>query len=291
MDIVVTGAVGQAGSWTVDHFADAGYEVLGLDVGRPPGDRANVEFRPADVTNQGEILELILDADPDVVIHFAGLRSDRGSGNAIFRTNVQGTYNVLEAAGRTDADVIWASSEAAYGRLFSDNPLEYLPIDESHPTRPRRPYGTSKLLGEEAGKAVSRRYGISVVSMRATYIRYPGEYWTETLDPDDEERLGATKNLWGYVDIRDVLTFIEAAVEADLDGHEAFNVSAVDNRAGAPTRSIVEAVYGSLPEQCDVADEEAVFSTEKARELLDWTPTHRWRDAAEEDAYTPSFLE
>lgn len=291
MDIVVTGAVGQAGSWTVDHFADEGYEVLGIDVRRPPGDRENAEFRPADVTDHGDVLELVLDADPDTVIHFAGLRSDRGSGSAIFETNVQGTYNVLEAAGRTGADVIWASSEAAYGRLLPDNPLEYLPIDESHPTRPRRPYGTSKLLGEVAGEAASRRYGISVVSMRATYIRYPGEYWTGTLDPDDEEQYRPSGNLWGYVDIRDVITFIEAAIETDLDGHEAFNVSAVDNRAGVPTQSIVEAVYGDIPDRCDVADEESVYSIEKARDLLDWTPAHRWRDAAEEEPYTPSFLE
>jgi nucleoside-diphosphate-sugar epimerase len=290
MDIVVTGAVGQAGSWTVEHFAEAGYDVLGLDVRRPPGERENVAFRPADVTDQGEVLELILDADPDVVIHFAGLRSDRGSGNAIFHTNVQGTYNVLEAAGRTGADVIWASSEAAYGRLFADNPLEHLPIDESHPTRPSRPYGTSKLLGEEAGKAAARREGISVVSMRATYIRYPGEYWTGTLDAD-EERLGETKNLWGYVDIRDVIRFFEAVIDAELTGHEAFNVSAADNRAGAPTRSIVEAVYGELPERCDLEGEESVYSTEKARERLGWTPEHRWRDAAEEEPHTPSFLE
>ncbi len=275
----------------MDHFADMGYEVLGLDLRRPPGDRSNVDFRPADVTDQGDVLEFILDADPDTVIHFGGLRSDRGSDNAIFHTNVQGTYNVLEAAGRTDANVIWASSEAAYGRFLPDNPVEYLPIDESHPVRPKRPYGTSKLLGEEAGKAASRRYGISVVSLRATYIRYPGEYWTGILESDDEDRLGESGNLWSYVDIRDVLAFIEAAIETDLDGHEAFNVSAVDNRAGAPTRSIVKAMYGDLPDRCDISGEESIYSIEKARNLLDWTPAHRWRTAAEEESYTPSFLE
>lgn len=127
--------------------------------------------------------------------------------------------------------------------------------------------------------------------MRTTYIRYPGEYWTGTLNPDDEEQLRASGNLWGYVDIRDVITFIETAIEADLDGHEAFNVSAFDNRAGVPTQSVVQAVYGDVPHRCDIADEESLYSIEKARDLLDWTPAYRWRDATEEEPYTPSFPE
>ena len=290
MKLVVTGALGQAGSWHVDHFANEGHEVLAIDLHRPSGTKENVQFRPGDVTEYGEILELILDADPDAVIHFAGLRSDRGAGNEIFRTNVQGTYNVLDAAGRTGADVVWASSEAAYGRLFADNPLEYLPIDESHPTRPRRPYGTSKLLGEEAGRAIARRYDISVASMRATYIRYPGEYWGETVQSDDVE-ISNTKNLWGYVDIRDVISFTESALAANLDGHEAFNVSASDNRAGAPTEEIVKAVYGELPDQCNITGEESVFSLDKAQDRLDWTPEHEWRTAATEPSTTPPFLQ
>lgn len=288
MDFVITGALGQAGSWHVDHFADQGHNVLAIDLRRPSRSKQNVEFRPADVTDYGEVLELILDTDPDAVIHFAGLRSDRGTGNNIFRTNVQGTYNVLDAAGRVGADVVWASSEAAYGRLFADNPLEYLPINESHPARPRRPYGISKLLGEKAACAITRQYGISVVSMRATYIRYPGEYWMETVHSDDVE-IGNTKNLWGYVDIRDVISFTESTLEADIDGHEVFNVSATDNRAGVPTEAIVQAVYGELPDQCEISGEESVFSLEKARDHLGWTPEHEWRTAATEDPITPTF--
>lgn len=290
MDLVITGAIGGVGSWTVDHFADEGYDVLGIDLSRPPNERKNAEFRPADMTDRGAVFDLILDADPDAVIHFAGLRSDRGSDGAIFETNVNGTYNVLEAAGRTGADVIWASSEAAYGRLLPDNPLAYVPIDESHPTRPRRPYGVSKLLAEEAGAGAARRYGISVISMRATYIRYPGEYWEGTADPDADSYDGAFRNIYGYVDIRDVLSFIEAALEADLDGHEVFNVSALDNRAGIPTRTIIETVYGELPEQCDVTGEESVFSIEKAGEELGWRPEHDWRTGTTEAPSTPSFL-
>jgi len=289
-DIVVTGSNGLAGSRAVDYFADSGYQVLGIDLDRPPGERPNAEFRPADVTDAGELYDLLLEADPAYVLHFAGLRSDRGAGNTIFETNVVGTYNVLEAAGRAGADVVWASSEAAYGRLLPDNPLSYAPIDESHPTRPSRPYGLSKRLGEAAASGIARRYGVSVVSMRATYIRYPGNYWEGTADPDADSYDGAFRNLYSYVDIRDVLSFLEATIGADIDGHKVFNVAARDNRAGIPTETIVETVYGRLPERCDLTGEESVFSIRKARTELGWEPRHDWRSAATDEPLDPSFL-
>lgn len=48
--ILVTGSCGGVGSWTVDHFADAGHEVVGVDLRTPPGTRENVDFKAADLT-------------------------------------------------------------------------------------------------------------------------------------------------------------------------------------------------------------------------------------------------
>ena len=290
MKIAVTGATGQAGSWTADHFANSGHDVLGLDLNRPRNPPDTIEFRPIDVTDYGSVLEQFLDTRPDAVIHYAGLRSDRGTGSAVFRTNVEGTYNVLDAAGRVGADVIWASSEAAYGRWLSDNPPEYLPIDEAHPTRPSRPYGLSKRTGEQLADGFVRRHNISVTSIRATYIRYPGEYWTGTLDEDDEVAMANTGNLWSYVDIRDVISFIEAALDSPVSGHEAFNVAARDNRAGVPTIRLVESVYGDGPDQCLIDGEESIFSVDKADEVLGWSPVHTWREAAADEPSRPDWF-
>jgi len=288
MDIVVTGATGQAGSRVTDHFAEQGHEVLGVDRQRPPGERENVEFRPIDVTDYGDILEVILETEPDAVVHFAGLRSDRGAGNHIFETNVAGTYNVVDAAGRVGADVVWASSASVYGRLLPDQIPEYVPIDESHPTRPKRPYTISKHTAETAVESLVCRHDVSVVSMRATYIMYPGWYTSTEIDPDESGY--DNSDLWSYIDVRDVVSFVDAAVQADIDGHEIFNVAAPDNRAGRPTRELLSWVYGDCPESCAVSGEESVYSIEKARDRLDWTPDHDWRTGARETPEPPAFI-
>ncbi len=54
-------------------------------------------------------------------------------------------------------------------------------------------------------------------------------------------------NCWSYVDVRDVATAVAAALDADIGGHEAFNVAAAENYVGRPTAALVEEQWGDLP--------------------------------------------
>ena len=63
-----------------------------------------------------------------------------------------------------------------------------------------------------------------------------------------------------------------------------------DNFLGVPTAAAIEAGYGDLPDECDLGGDESGFSTAKADELLDWEPTHSWRDAEDETVSGPSFV-
>ncbi|WP_440769307.1 NAD-dependent epimerase/dehydratase family protein [Natronorubrum sp. DTA28] len=295
MKLVVTGATGAAGSWIVDHFADAGHEVVGIDLERPPRERENATFLEADLTEQGQALEAILDPEPDAVIHFAGIpRMGITTGTETFLTNVSSAYHVFEAAGRADADVIWASSESLYGMPFAQQPFlpDYLPIDETHPQRPEDGYGASKLVGEELAAKTVRKYGISAASIRPTWIQYPGDYyaideWT-LFDPETADRSGC---FWSYVDIRDVVSIVDAALETDIDGHEPYLAAAPDNGLGRPTADAIEAAFGGLPDDCDLEGEQSAFSTAKARRELDWKPAYSWREAQNEDVDGPAFLD
>ena len=294
MKLVVTGATGAAGSWIVDHFAEAGHQVIGIDLERPPRERENATFLAADLTEQGQAVEAILDPEPDAVIHFAGIpRMGITTGTETFLTNVSSAYHVFEAAGRAGADVIWASSESLYGTAFAAEPFlpDYLPIDESHPQRPEDGYGASKLVGEELAAKTVRKYGVSVASIRPTWIQYPGEYYAidewAPFDPETADRSGC---FWSYVDVRDVVSIVDAALEADIDGHEAYLAAAAENGIGRSTADAVESVFGGLPDDCDLEDEEPAFSTAKARRELDWEPAHSWREAREEAVDGPAFL-
>ncbi|MCU4975473.1 NAD(P)-dependent oxidoreductase [Halobacteria archaeon AArc-m2/3/4] len=292
MVTLVTGALGGIGSWITDRLAARGDRVIAVDTELPNGWRTNVTFRAADLTNQGETWDVILEEEPDTVLHFAGVRSGRIARNRLFDVNVQTTHNVLTAAGEVGADVVWASSERAYG--FPNQRIvmpAYLPIDEEHPRRPVSSYGGSKTVGEDIAGMIARRYDIGIASMRVTWVRFPGEYDPNPVDPSEVTFETASSNFWSYVDVRDVLSFIDAYLKSDVDGHEAFNVSALDNHAGAPTATLIERALGDVPERCDIEGEESVYSIEKAARLLDWEPEHDWRTGATEDPDRPSFLE
>ncbi|ADD05979.1 GalE family epimerase/dehydratase [Natrialba magadii ATCC 43099] len=295
MKIVVTGATGGVGSWLVDHFAAAGHDVLGLDLDRPPRERENATFLAADLTDQGQAWDAILSFDPDAVVHFAaiprvGIEPDAET----FLTNVTSTYHVLEAAGQAGADVVWASSESIYGAVFAAEPWlpEYFPVDEDHPRRPEDPYATSKLVGEDIAAMTARKHDVSVTSIRPSWVTFPGEQQTaaarDQFDPETAEPNG---NFWTYVDVRDVVSIVDAALENASDGHETYLAVAAENFLDRPTAETIETVFGDLPEECALEGDESAFSSAKARAELEWEPTHSWRDAEGEPASGPSFVD
>jgi UDP-glucose 4-epimerase len=290
--VVVTGGRGRSGRWICDRLAGE-YNVICVDLDHPGWEvplRDHIDFRAVDVTEGVEVRDLFSEIDPDAVVHWAALPApERHAGTRVFDTNVSATYNVVDAAGRAGADVVWASSESAYGLAFAEEtPLPaYLPMDEAHPTTPEDPYGTSKVTGEEVAKMVVRRDGVDVASIRPSWIQYPGEY--NCRDVATGDLAGGTGNCWSYVDVRDVAAAVEAALDADLGGHEAFNVAATENYVGRPTAALVEEQWGELPAECELDGDQSALSTAKAQGMLDWAPAHRWQAAAEADVDTPTL--
>ena len=289
---VVTGGLGRSGRWIVDHLADAGWRVVCVDLDHPgfgTAGRDGVEFRAADLTDRGEALDVVTAADPDAVVHWAAipvpLRHPEGR---VFATNTQAAYNVLTAAGSADARVVLASSESVYGFPFSEAEVlpDHAPVREDHPRRPEDPYGLSKVASEEVAKGVARRDGVPVVSLRPSWINYPGDY--EVLDMQDDPAAG-TGNYWSYVDVRDVARAVAAALEAEVDGHAAVHVMAADNYVGRPTAALFDETFGERPDPCELDGEQCAFSLARARELLGWAPEHGWREAAGADVAAPSL--
>lgn len=279
---VVTGAVGGVGSWIVDQLADQGVHVVGIDLERPDGTRSNTEFRAVDLTNQGETWETIYEIDPDAVVHLAAISGPLDDpGTRVFENNVMSTYNTLVAAGRADAEVVWTSSQAAYGALFARDPWipDYLPLDEDHEFRPEDPYGVSKTCSEQVAEMIARRYEVPVTTIRPASVYEPGEYRArpqrEGFDLSEAELSG---NFWSYVDIRDVARMVEAALAADYGGYEAFLCVADENYLGQPTTELLEATGHDLPETCDLEGNQAALSNTKAENVLGWTPQYSWRE-------------
>lgn len=299
--LVVTGALGGAGRWVTDRLAKEPYEIVAVDrelpVGSPPD---GVDFRAVDLVDAGETTDLMLAVDPDAVVHLAAIPDPLNhAGERVYRNNVLSTYNVLNAAGRVGADVTWTSSESAYGFPFAESAQapDSLPIAETHPLRPADPYGLSKVSGEETAKAIVRRDGISVVSIRPSWVQYPGEYFvTELREAFDIDALAANPetavgggpgNFWSYVDVRDLADQIARTLEVEIDGHEAVHCHATENYLGEETADLFAALLGEVPSPCELSGDDAAFSMTKSRELLGWAPSHDWRSQSAVDG--PDF--
>jgi UDP-glucose 4-epimerase len=279
MDIVVTGGRGASGSWIVDSLAED-HAVTCLDQSLPEeGGTDGVDYRALDLTDAGATFDVLTEIGPDAVVHWAAIPvAGNHAGVDLFRNNTLAAYNVLTAAGRIGADVVQASSDGAYGFFFAaETPVpDELPITESHALRPEDPYGLSKVVTEEVGETVARAEGISVASLRPSWIQFPEEYPCREDSYLNDLSAGAG-NYWSYVDVRDVVSLVEAALETPVDGHEAFNCVAPDNALGRPTRELIDDYYGDLPDDCTIEGGAAAYSTAKAARVLGWEPTHSWK--------------
>lgn len=291
--VVVTGAVGGAGSYIVDRLRET-YEVVAVDLTLPETISIDgVSFQAVDLTDQGPTFETVLDADPTAVVHFGNIpHEENHAGGDVYENNSLSTYHTLEAAGRVGADVVWASSETVYGTHWPDPKLPAsLPVTEDHPPRPWNGYETSKLAGEAAAERVTNVFDISVASIRPSWVQYPGEYRiTPIREQFALESAGPTGNLWSYIDIRDLVSLVEATLAADFDGHEIFNAFAADNFLSVETAAAIEAGYGELPDECALSGEQSAFSTAKAESMLDWVPEHSWKTAETESIAGPTFV-
>lgn len=170
MRVLLTGASGRIGGHLVKTLSEAGWLVRGFDL--VP---AQHEHHPQEMVTGSlldpDIVEHALD-NVDAVIHLAALMSwNPQDDQKLFAVNVQGTFNLLQAArSHRLSRFIFASSGEVYPEL---NPV-YQPIDEDHPTQPNSTYGLTKLLGEEMVKTEGRR-GLPYTILRFSHTQSPEE--------------------------------------------------------------------------------------------------------------------
>jgi UDP-glucose 4-epimerase len=132
--ILVTGGNGFIGSHLVERLTLLKHKVNVVDV---VGKGYNLDICSPDLSG------LINKLKPEVVYHLAADNRVTGSVREILASNVIGTYSVLEACRQAKIkQFIFTSSAAVYG-----DP-KFLPITETHTTRPLSPYGLSKLTDE-----------------------------------------------------------------------------------------------------------------------------------------------
>ncbi len=146
---LVTGGAGFIGSHLVDALLAEGREVTVIDdlsSGRASNVPDGAQLRQIDIVERGELHRAIEQARPEAIFHLAAQASVVASVEDPLRdcaVNVEGTLNVLDAAAKLSAPVVFSSTG---GALYGDEAP--MPTGEGRIPAPLSPYGASKWAAE-----------------------------------------------------------------------------------------------------------------------------------------------
>lgn len=241
---LVTGGGGFIGSHLVDRLLAEGRSVRVLDsfvVGRRQnlahhaGNPA-LEIIEADVVDQGAVTAAVAGAGR--IYHLAA-RADVVPSiqepEAYFRANVDGTFNVLEAARKAGIErMVYVASSSCYGI-----PDTY-PTPETAVADPKYPYAITKFLGEQLAIHWAQVYELPVCSVRffnvygprartsGTYGAVFGVFLAQLLAGKELTIVGDGEQSRDFTFVSDVVDALVTVAGSDRVG-EIYNVG-----SGAP---------------------------------------------------------
>jgi UDP-glucose 4-epimerase len=274
MRVLVTGAAGFLGRHVARHFANSDWDVTGFDVSM--FEEHGIDSFQGDFTEGNSIDQAAEGAD--VIVHIGAIGDVYLAGEQpalAADVNVVGTANVLEAAIRHHARVVYASTWEVYGEPVRQ------PIDEGHPTMPDHPYSITKLAGESLVLSAAHLRGVPAMALRL------GTAYGSGLRPNsvfrifiDRARRGEPITIQGdgsqgrqFTHASDIARAFEMAARSDVSGM-AVNVVAPEMTS---IKDLAEAVVKRFPTELTFGEPRpgevppATVSAERARETLGWT--------------------
>jgi dTDP-glucose 4,6-dehydratase len=177
MNILVTGGAGFIGSGFVRMLAaDTDWRVVNLDKLTYAGNLENLagmaegkryRFVQGDICDERLVLDLMAEEKPDAIVHFAAeSHVDRSilSPEPVMRTNLNGTFVLLEAARRSRTQrFLHVSTDEVYGSL--EAPRE---ATEEFPLNPSSPYSAAKAGSDLLARSYFVTFKLPVLITRAS---------------------------------------------------------------------------------------------------------------------------
>lgn len=250
---LITGMTGMVGSHLADFLlANTEWEIHGVQRWRSPLDnimhlmeRINKKDRVfvhyGDLNDQGSLIHVLKDVQPDYVFHLAAQSYPQTSFTApveTLNTNILGTCRLLEGIrllGQKPIVHVCASSE-----VFGKIPAEKKPeagIHEDCPFHPASPYAISKVGTDLLGRYYAEAYDMTIMTTRmfthtgprrgdvfheSTFAKQIAMIEAGLIEP--VVKVGNLKSLRTYADVRDAVRAYYMLVTMEPIPGEYYNI-------------------------------------------------------------------
>ncbi len=221
--ILITGATGFIGSHLAELCIEQGFNVVAFDRYNPNNYwgwledseyKNDIEVILGDIRDYDSVSKAMKGCD--AVFHLAaliGIPYSYVSPLAYIRTNVEGAYNVLEAAKNLELQqVLITSTSETYGTA------QYTPIDEKHPLVGQSPYSASKIAADQLAISYYRSFELPVKIVRPFNTYGPRQSARAVIPTIIMQGLNGSKDLkLGNLEPTRDLTFVKDTCNAFLE--------------------------------------------------------------------------
>lgn len=169
--ILITGAGGFIGSHLTEKCVELGYKVKALIRYNSRNNwgwldhskhKDEIEIISGDIRDFDSVFRAMKNVD--TVYHLAaliGIPYSYVSPLAYIKTNIEGTYNILQSGKALDTEnILITSTSETYGTA------RYVPIDEKHPMVAQSPYSASKISADQMAFSFHRSFELPIRVVR-----------------------------------------------------------------------------------------------------------------------------
>ena len=294
-NVIVTGGCGFIGSnfvhYVYDHHPDV--HVTVLDALTYAGNLENIRGILGDRVElvhgnicDAELLDKLVPGH-DAIVHYAAeSHNDNSIANPepFLKTNVEGTFRLLEAARKYDVRYHHVSTDEVYGDLALDDPAKFT---EETPYHPSSPYSSTKASSDLLVRAWHRTFGIRATISNCSNNYGPYQHVekfiprqiTNILEGLKPKLYGNGENVRDWIHTDDHSTGVWAILTKGRIG-ETYLIGADGERNNITVLRDILTVMGKSPDDFDWVkdrpghDRRYAIDSTKLRTELGWEPTH-----------------